>query len=70
MSSALEETDFLHSPDWEYRADSVVREFPLIFIETKTFRIIASVKSASKNLLKEKRAELAAALLGEGVLND
>jgi len=70
VSSALEETDFLHSPDWEYRADSVVREFPLIFIETKTFRIIASVKSASKALLKEKRAELAAALLGEGVLND
>jgi len=70
VSHALEETDFLFRPDWEYRADSVVREFPLIFIETKTFRIIASVKSASKYLLKEKRAELAAALLGEGVLND
>jgi V/A-type H+/Na+-transporting ATPase subunit E len=70
VSRALEETDFLVSPDWEYRADSVVREFPLIFIETKTFRIIASVKSASKNLMKEKRGELAAALLGEGVLND
>jgi len=70
VTRALEETDFLFKPDWEYRADSVVREFPLIFIETKTFRIIASVKSASKYLLKEKRAELAAALLGEGVLND
>jgi V/A-type H+/Na+-transporting ATPase subunit E len=70
VSGALEATDFLTSPDWEYRADSVVREFPLIFIETKTFRMIASVKSASKYLLKSKRAELAAALLGEGVLND
>jgi len=70
VSSALEETDFLHSPDWEYRPDSVVREFPLIFIESRTFRMIASVKSASKNLLKTRRAELAAALLGEGVLND
>jgi V/A-type H+/Na+-transporting ATPase subunit E len=70
VSRVLEETDFLNSPDWEYRADSVVREYPLIFIETKTFRIIASVKSASKALLKEKRGELAAALLGEGVLND
>jgi len=70
VTRALEETDFLFKPDWEYRLDSVVREFPLIFIETKTFRIIASVKSASKNLLKEKRGELAAALLGEGVLND
>jgi len=70
VSRALEETDFLVSPDWEYRADSVVREFPLIFIETKTFRIIASVKSAAKALLRDKRGELAAALLGEGVLND
>jgi len=70
VSAALEATDFLVSPDWEYRADSVVREFPLIFIESRSFRMIASVKSASKNLLKDKRAELAAALLGEGVLND
>jgi len=70
VSAVLEATDFLFSPDWEYRADSVVREFPLIFIESKAFRMIASVKSASKNLLKTRRAELAAALLGEGVLND
>jgi len=70
VSRPLEETDFLHSPEWEYRADSVVREYPLIFIETKTFRIIASVKSAAKALLRDKRAELVSALLGEGVLYD
>jgi hypothetical protein len=32
--------------------------------------MIASVKSAAKALLRDNRAELAAALLGEGVLND
>jgi len=56
--------------DLEFKADSVVREFPLIIIESKVLRMIASVKSASKTLLKAKRAELAAALLGDGVLND
>jgi len=56
--------------DWEFKADSVVREFPLIFIESRTLRMIASVKSAAKALLRDKRGELAAALLGEGVLND
>jgi vacuolar-type H+-ATPase subunit E/Vma4 len=56
--------------DWEFKADSVVRKFPLIIIDSKVLRMIASVKSASKTLLKNKRAELAAVLLGEGVLND
>jgi len=70
VSRALEETHFLINPEWEFRADTVVREFPLIFIELRTLRIIASVKSAAKALLRDKRGELAAALLGEGVLND
>jgi vacuolar-type H+-ATPase subunit H len=70
VSAALKAAGFLDSSDWEFKADSVVREFPLIFIESKTLRMIASVKSASKALLKDKRAELAAALLGGGVLND
>jgi len=56
--------------DWEFKPDSVVREFPLIFIECKTLRMLASVKSAAKALLRDHRGELAAALLGEGVLND
>jgi len=56
--------------DWEFKADSVVREFPLIFIESRALRMVASVKSAAKALLRDKRGELAAALLGEGVLND
>jgi vacuolar-type H+-ATPase subunit H len=59
-----------HKGEWEFKADSVVREYPLIIIESKILRMIASVKSASKILLKDRRAELAAALLGEGVLND
>jgi DNA-binding transcriptional MerR regulator len=59
-----------HDGNWEFRADTVVREFPLIIIDSKVLRMIASVKSAFKSLLKDKRAELAAALLGEGVLND
>jgi len=70
ITAALGETHFLDSPEWEYRPDSVVREFPLIFIDLKTLRIMASVKSAAKALLRDKRGELAAALLGEGVLND
>jgi vacuolar-type H+-ATPase subunit E/Vma4 len=59
-----------HKGDWEFRVDSVAREFPLIFIESKDLRMIASVKSAAKALLRDKRAELAAALLGDEVLND
>jgi hypothetical protein len=55
---------------WEFKADSVAREYPLIFVESKILRMIASVKSASKALLRDRRAELAAALLGEEVLND
>jgi len=70
VSGALEKTDFLASPEWEYKADTVVREFPLMFVELRTLRIIASVKSTAKALLRDKRGELAAALLGEGVLND
>ena len=70
ITGVLEKTDFLVSPEWEYRPDSVVREFPLIFVELKTLRIMASVKNAAKALLRDKRGELSAALLGEGVLND
>ena len=44
--------------------------FPSIVINTQSLKIIASVEEAAGNLLEEKRAELAAALLGEGVLND
>jgi len=72
---SLEETQAViekmpYKGDWEFKADSVVREFPLVFIESRSLRMIASVKSAAKALLRDKRGELAAALLGEGVLND
>jgi len=43
---------------------------PFIEINTKALKITASVEDAAASLLKEKRSELAAALLGEGVLND
>jgi len=45
-------------------------EFPSIILNTMAMKISASVEGAAAALLKEKRAELAAALLGEGVLND
>ena len=47
-----------------------IHEFPSIVVDTETFRINVSVESSAGALMKEKRAELAAALLGEGVLND
>ena len=50
--------------------DKTVHKFPSIKIDTGTMRMRASVKTASAALLKSERAELAAALLGEGVLND
>ena len=45
-------------------------EFPSIVINTRGIKITASVENAAGALVKDKRAELAAALLGEGVLND
>jgi vacuolar-type H+-ATPase subunit H/predicted HTH domain antitoxin len=44
--------------------------FPLVVIETGAFRITASVEAAAASLLKDNREELAAALLGQGVLHD
>lgn len=44
--------------------------FPSLLIDTQAFRITASVENAAALLMKDKRAELAAALLGEEVLND
>ena len=56
--------------DTALKEDTLVHEFPSIVINTKALRITASVEAAAVALLKEKRAELACALLGEGVLND
>jgi hypothetical protein len=44
--------------------------FPALVLDTQAVRIKASVEAAAGELLKDKRAELAAALLGEGALND
>ena len=54
----------------EFKEDPFAHEFPSIVINNNAFKISASVEAAAEALLKEKRAELAAALLGEGVLND
>jgi integrase len=43
---------------------------PGILIKTPQVRISASVDAAAEALLEDKRAELAAALLGEGALDD
>jgi len=62
--------------DWDLKEDaagadvSAAHKFPSVVINTQSLKIIASVEDAAGTLLKEKRAELAAALLGEGVLND
>jgi hypothetical protein len=44
--------------------------FPALALHTPVVRIKASVEAAAGELLKNKRAELAGALLGEGALND
>ena len=56
--------------DWKIKEDSIVRKFPSIVINTQIMKISASVEAAVFALFKGKRAELSAALLGEGVLND
>jgi hypothetical protein len=45
-------------------------KFPAAVLNMSAVRIAASVEDAAAGLLDDKRAELAAALLGEGVLND
>ena len=46
------------------------QKFPSIVINTRALRISVSVEKSSGALMKEKRAELAAALIGGGALND
>ena len=44
--------------------------FPLMGIDSRLLRITASVETAAGDLIRDKRAELLAALLGEGVDHD
>jgi len=60
----------LRTEDWDLTEDSRVHEFPSIVIDTRYMKIIASVENAVAFIMKDKRAELVAALLGEGALND
>ena len=58
-------------PDkWEFKEDADKHEFPSIVINTPPWKLITSVEDAAAALMKDKRAELTAALLGEGALND
>ena len=56
--------------NFEITEDMTVHKLPSIEINIENIKIRASVGTLSDNLLKSKRAELAAALMGEGVLND
>ena len=56
--------------DWSVKEDKTVHEFPSVVINTQSQKISASVEGAAETLIKDHRAELASALLGEGVLND
>jgi len=67
------------SPDgnWEFKEEPQAgssgphdHTFPSVVIHTQVLKVSASVEDAAEAMMKEKRAELASALLGEGVLND
>ena len=58
------------SENWEIKEDSNVQGFPSITINTQSMKINASVRTAAAAILKARRAELASALLSDGVLND
>ena len=50
--------------------ETIVHKFPCIVINTQTMKISASVEETVNALMKDNRAELVGALLGEGALND
>ena len=56
--------------DWELKEEKEKHEFPFIVIDTRNWKLYASVEEAAASVLKDRRAELTAALLGEGALND
>jgi hypothetical protein len=58
--------------EWRFQKNESAgaSEFPSAVLNMPPVRIAASVAAAAAELLAERRAELAAALLGEGVLND
>jgi len=63
----------IQAEDWDFlelKGLATVHEFPYIVIDAQVLRIAASVENFVTSLMKDQRAELAIALLGEGVLND
>ncbi|MDR1565813.1 MAG: ATPase [Treponema sp.] len=58
--------------EWELRHDESPgrSKFPALVLNAPSVRVIASVEKAAMELLEDKRAELAACLLSQGVLND
>ena len=56
---------------WKISADKKpVSSFPVLAVNTTGIRISISAENAAMQMLKDYRAELAAALLGGGALND
>jgi hypothetical protein len=53
------------TPDGDYTFFNLPGNFPALIIDTPAVRLTASVDLAAEALLKDKRAELTAALLGE-----
>ena len=70
LTETFVETPFAKTPFIDASNDGHNKDFPFIEINAQGIKITASVESAAAALLKDKRAELALALLGEGVLND
>jgi hypothetical protein len=56
--------------EWELQKDDALSGSPAFVLNIREAKISASVEDAAGELLKEKRAELASARLGEGVLKD
>jgi len=69
LDKSFSRNNFL-SAGWELRDDTRTHEFPSMVIDIRKLKISASVEDAADTIMKDKRAELASALLGEGVLND
>ena len=55
---------------WTWEKQEGHAGFPAVILNTPRLKISASVESTAGDVLKDRRAELAACLLGEGVLND
>ena len=68
--SSKDQNPDLNPPVFDLHEDKHGHNFPFIVIKAEGIKITSSVETAAGALLKDKRAELASALLGKGILND